>query len=156
MAGRYVRTQISERVADLMASREGREYLESHGWVQGSPIIMTQCTELLDDVMGLASVHPGSVFVATLAPDTGDLCFVYVLLPNPALKTVRVSAPETQVWKLFDVASRSCGVTFRVKHWKHSAVAYALPEWQLSAVVTTSGGHGVIRDAQGSGSSHRP
>lgn len=133
MDGRSVRSETAQKVSEVIGSRDGREFLDSYGWIPGMPIIVAQHTESLNDVMGLASMHPGPVFVATLEPVTGKLRFLYVSPANPSLQVVSVAHPERTLWDLFLEASAQIIATFRVKYWDRSAVAHALPEMPVIA-----------------------
>ncbi len=127
MPGRLVRSQTAQRVAVLLGSREGRKHLGAYGWKSGMPVIMTQPTEKLDDVMGLVSVHQGPVLVALTDPRTDVLKFLHISENSPALEVVKESDPGCLIGDLFHDAEH-CGMkTFRVKYWKHSAVAHAIP-----------------------------
>lgn len=132
MPGRIVRSRTAERVAEVLGSREGRKHLAAYGWYQGMPVVMTQPTELLDEVMGLVSVHDGPVMVA-MSDETEALKFLHISDISPALEVVDEAAPRTRVAGLFDQAAETGRTTFRVKYWKHSAVAHAVPSFELPA-----------------------
>lgn len=127
MAGRLVRSQTAQRVAELLGSREGRKHLASFGWKQGMPVVMTHPHEKLDDVMGLVSVHKGPVLVAMTETSTEELKFLHISEPSPALEVVTQSDPDSRISNLFQAAERSGMSTFRVKYWKYSSVAHAIP-----------------------------
>lgn len=127
MPGRIVRSKIAERVADLLGSREGREYLSQYGWVQGMPVVMATANELLSDVMGLVSVHGRAVLIAMASPETEELHFVHVSTPSPVLNEVAPSSADALVGSFFERVERESMVTFRVAYWKYSAVANAIP-----------------------------
>lgn len=133
MAERFVKSHIAERVAEFIGARETRAYLESHGWVQGMPIIMAKPHEPLDDVMGLVAIQQGPALVATVDPSTEELRFLYVSTPSAALKDVPPCRPETDVCKLFEAAARSESITFRSRYTPHSAVAHLVPVFDAAA-----------------------
>ncbi|MGH3654637.1 hypothetical protein [Glutamicibacter sp.] len=91
---------------------------------------MTQPSEALDDVMGLVSVHKGPVLVAMMEKATGELKFLHVSEPSPVLEVVPASAPRCKINGLFSHAERTGMATFRVKYWKYSAVAHAIPVFE--------------------------
>ena len=139
MPGRIVRSKTAERVANLLDSREGRKYLSGHGWKEGMAIVMTLPSEPLEDVMGLVSVHPGAVLVAMVDEDTQDLRFIHVSETSAALQVVEESARSMSFGNFFNALELSRVATFRVRYWKHSAVAHILPvmdpsEFQQAAV----------------------
>lgn len=127
MPGRLVRSQTALRVAELLGSREGRRHLGNYGWTQGMPVVMTQPLEPLDDVMGLVSVHRRPVLVAMVETQTDELKFLHISEPSPVLEVVRPSAPRTKIKDLFDEAEQNGMTSFRVKYWRYSAVAHAVP-----------------------------
>ena len=133
MPGRLVRSQTAQRVAQLLGSRKGREHLAAFGWKPGMPVIMTQPSEKLDDVMGLVSVHQGAVLVAMTEPCTDELRFLHISEPSPALKVVESCPPERAIISLFEQAERAGMSMFRVKYWKYSAVAHAIPVFDHEA-----------------------
>lgn len=134
MPGRIVRSRTADQVTQLIESREGRKHLRSHGWKEGMAIVMTQPSEPLEDVMGLVSVHRGAVLVALIDGTSKDLRFVHVSETAAALHVVAQSAPNTLFGEFFDALKLTGTVTFRVRFWKHSAVAHALPLFEQSPV----------------------
>lgn len=133
MPGRLVRSQTAHRVAQLLGSRKGREHLAAFGWKPGMPVIMTQPSEKLDDVMGLVSVHQGPVLVAMTEPSTEDLRFLHISEPSPALMVVEPCRQDHAINNLFEQAERAGMSMFRVKYWKYSAVAHAIPVFDYEA-----------------------
>lgn len=127
MPGRLVRTQTAERVSDLLGSREGRAHLAAHGWAQGMPIVMAEPAELLNDVMGMVSMHGRSALVAMLDAGSDELKFLYVSPPNPVLKSVDPEEATTHIPELFARTENQGAVTFRVKYWDSCAVALPIP-----------------------------
>ena len=139
MPGRIVRSKTAELVAALLDSRDGRKHLARHGWKKGMAIVMTQPSEPLEDVMGLVSVHPGAVLVAMVDENSQDLRFIHVSETSAALQVVEESAREMSFGNFVDALELSGMATFRVRYWKHSAVAHILPavdpsEFQLATV----------------------
>ena len=57
MPGRIARTQTAVRVADFLATREGKAHLSELWMEPGMPIVMTQPNESLTDAMGMVSIH---------------------------------------------------------------------------------------------------
>lgn len=139
MPGRLVRSQTAQRVAALLGSREGRKHLAAFGWKQGMPVVMTQPSEPLDDVMGLVSVHKSPVLVAMAEMETGELKFLHISEPSAALQVVPPCGPRTRASDLFEQAEQTGMRTFRVKYWKHSAVAHAIPSFDETAVTLGAG-----------------
>lgn len=127
MPGRIVRTKTAERVTELLGSREGRQHLAQHGWVQGMPVVMAVPTEPVNDVMGLVSMHGRPVLVAMLDPQLDELKFLYVSTPNPALRTVDQEKDSTPIQNLFARAEQDGLVTFRAKYWDASSVTHPIP-----------------------------
>lgn len=132
MPGRLVRSQAAQRAAELLGSREGRKHLGAYGWAPGMPVVMTQPLEALDDVMGLVSVHKRPVLVAMLETQTDELKFLHISEPSPVLEVVPGSAPRSTISDLFGQAESSGMTPFRVKYWKHSAVAHAIPAFDAN------------------------
>ena len=130
MPGRIVRTKTAERVSELLGSREGRKHLSEYGWAQGMPIVMTVSTESVNDVMGLVSMHGRSVLVAMLDPQSDELKFLYVAMPNPALETVGCEKDSTPISDLFERAELQGLVTFRSKYWESSTVTHPVPAFR--------------------------
>lgn len=137
MPGRIVRTKTAERVSELLGSREGRQHLTKHGWVQGMPIVMSIPTESLNDVMGLVSMHGRPVLVAMLDSTLDELKFLYVSTPNPALRSVDVEKDSSPISDLFARAEQHGLVTFRAKYWDASSVAHPVPVFQSAGASTT-------------------
>ena len=127
MPGRLVRSKTAERVAELLGSRQGRAYLSSHGWEEGMPIVMTGSMEPITDVMSLVSVHAQPALVAMLEPATGKLQFLHISVPNPALQQVEALDENLRAHRFFERLARCTRCEFRVKYWKHSAVAHWIP-----------------------------
>ncbi|WP_313810625.1 hypothetical protein [Glutamicibacter sp.] len=95
--------------------------------------------ELLDDVMGLVSLHAQAVLVAMLEQSSGKLMFIHVSEPNENLHSVDLLDSEFRIDRFMHEVAQKGGVTFRVKYWKYSAVAHFIPEFQVSAdLVRTS------------------
>lgn len=130
MPGRYARSTTAQRVAQLLGTREGRQHLTEFHWQQGMPVVMAAEHELLDDVMGLVSLHGQPVLVAMLQQSTDKLMFIHVSEPHMALGSVQEAKADRRIDSFFEeVHAKDC-VTFRVKYWKNSAVAHAIPEFQ--------------------------
>lgn len=129
MPGRIVRSKIAERIADLLGSREGREYLSQYGWAQGMPVVMATANELLSDVMGLVSVHGRAVLIAMANPETEELHFVHVSTPSPVLNEVAPSSADALVGSFFERVESESMETFRMAYWKYSAEANAIPKF---------------------------
>lgn len=127
MPGRIVRSKTAEQVAKLLDSRDGRKYLARHGWKEGMAIVMTQPSEPLEDVMGLVSIHRGAVLVAMIDEVSQNLRFIHVSETSPALHIVEESASNMSFGIFFDALELTGLATFRVRYWKHSAVANILP-----------------------------
>lgn len=127
MPGRIARTKTAVRVADFLATREGRAHLSKYGWAPGMPIVMTQPAESLTDAMGMVSIHGRAALVAMLDSQTDELQMLHVTTPQPALKIAKVSVDGRTMGDFFEDLS-STGITeFRVKFWKHTAVAHRIP-----------------------------
>lgn len=139
MPGRLVRTQTAERVSELLGSREGRAHLAAHGWAQGMPIVMAEPAELLNDVMGMVSMHGRSALVAMLDAGSDELKFLYVSTPNPALQQVDPEEATAQIQELFTRTGNQGAVTFRVKYWASCAVALPIPVFHPAADTKTYG-----------------
>lgn len=137
MPGRIARTTTAERVSELLGSREGRRHLAAHGWVQGMPVVMAAPAETLNDVMGLVSLHGCSVLIAMIDGQSDELKFVHVSTPNPALRVVSLEQDRTRAQELFTRTENEGLVTFRVKYWESSAVAYPLPAFLPSTETKT-------------------
>lgn len=91
------------------------------------PIILAEPDELLDDVMGLASIHGRSVLVAIYDESSDHLGFWFISVPNPALDNVPVE-PQGQIMKQFIARGTPHGArTFRVRYWAHSAITFEIP-----------------------------
>ncbi|MFD1377331.1 hypothetical protein ACFQ4U_13450 [Micrococcus antarcticus] len=127
MAGRIARTQTALRVADFLATREGKTHLSQYGWVPGMPIVMTRATESADDAMGMVSIHGRAALVAMLDPLTSELRILHITTPQPALKKVRVSPAGLTMGDLFEQLASTLIVELRVRFWNHTAVAHIIP-----------------------------
>ncbi len=127
MPGRVFRTQTAVRVADFLATREGKAHLSNYGWAPGMPIVMTHSVESLNDAMGMVSIHGCAVLVAMLAPQTGELHLLHVTTPQPALKVVKLCEDTRTMGEFFDHFTTESIAEFRVKFWKYSAVAHKIP-----------------------------
>ncbi|MBF6670514.1 hypothetical protein FQA45_09670 [Glutamicibacter halophytocola] len=127
MPGRIVRSKTAERVAELLGSRDGRRHLSRYGWAQGMPVIIAQPHEPAEDVMALVSVHNCPVLVAMLDTPCETLRFIHVSPPNAALEIVDELPRNTRTRALFDQSEGQGMLSFRVRYWKYSAVANAVP-----------------------------
>ena len=127
MPGRIVRTQTATRVANLLATREGKAHLSLYGWVPGMPIVMTQPTETFNDAMGMVSIHGRAVLVAMLDPQTEELHILHVTTPQAALKVTKACADRLTTAEFFNRLTTETIAEFRVKFWKHTAVAHKIP-----------------------------
>ncbi|MFK0085388.1 hypothetical protein [Glutamicibacter sp. NPDC090743] len=127
MPGRIVRTQTAVRVADFLATREGKAHLSNYGWAPGMPIVMTQPTESLNDAMGMASIHGRAVLIAMLDPQTEALLMLYITPPQVALKVTKACADRLTMGEFFQRLSSATIAEFRVKFWNHTAVAHKIP-----------------------------
>jgi len=95
------------------------------------PIVMAAEHELLDDVMGLVSLHAQPVLVAMLEQRSGKLMFIHVSEPNENLHCVDLFAPGYRIDNFIQDVAAGGGMTFRVKYWKYSAVAHFIPEFRI-------------------------
>lgn len=127
MPGRIVRTRTAVRVADFLATREGKAHLSSYGWAQGMPIVMTQPSESLNDAMGMVSIHGRAVLVAMLDPQTEELLMLHITPPQTALKVAKVWSDQLTMGEFFQRLGTENVGEFRVKFWKHTAVAHQIP-----------------------------
>ncbi|MFJ2619781.1 hypothetical protein [Glutamicibacter sp. NPDC087344] len=127
MPGRIARTQTAVRVADFLATREGKAHLSNYGWAPGMPIVMTQPTESLNEAMGMASIHGRAVLIAMLDPQTKELHMLHVTVPQITLKVTKACADRLTMGEFFQRLSTATIAEFRVKFWKHTAVAHKIP-----------------------------
>ncbi|MGO2079879.1 hypothetical protein ACTXPG_07430 [Glutamicibacter arilaitensis] len=127
MPGRIVRTQTAIRVADFLATREGKAHLADYCWTPGMPIVMTQPAESLNDAMGMVSIHGRAVLVAMLDPQTDELHLMHVTVPQPALQVAKPSSDRLTVGEFFHRLGTELMTEFRMKFWKHTAVAHKIP-----------------------------
>ncbi len=97
------------------------------------PVVMAGTQELMDDVMGLVSVHGRAVLIAMIDPRSDDLQFLHVSAPSPALEVVAPAAARTRIDSLFTAAQDEGMKSFRVKYWQHSAVAHPIPAYHRTA-----------------------
>lgn len=133
MTGRIVRSKIAELAAETIGSRHGREVLKEHGWSEGMPIVIAQHDEKLSDVMALAVVHQPPVLIATLDPQSSDLCFTYVVIGCTDLEVVAPRDAKDSILDLYREAQSSACLTFRVEPLTHSAIAHAIPPLQKAS-----------------------
>ena len=138
MPGRIARTRTAVRVADFLATREGKSHLSDYGWAQGMPIVMTQPAESLNDAMGMASIHGRAVLVAMLDPQTEELHMMHVTVPQAALKVTRACADRLTMGEFFERLATELIAEFRVKFWKNTAVAHKIPACPAMQSRTTS------------------
>ena len=138
MPGRIARTHTAERVAELLRTRSGRSHLAKYGWFKGMPIVMTTPSEPVNDVMGMVSMHGQAALVAMIDPECGELEFLYVSTPQPALKQVPAEADDQRIAGLFARTADSGLATFRVKYWAHSAVAHRVPAMPRTTAPVTA------------------
>ncbi|MGV2855166.1 hypothetical protein ACNPON_00180 [Glutamicibacter sp. AGC13] len=127
MPGRIARTRTAVRVADFLATREGKSHLSDYGWAQGMPIVMTQPAESLNDAMGMASIHGRAVLVAMLDPRTEELHMMHVTVPQAVLKVTKACADRLTMEEFFERLATELIAEFRVKFWKNTAVAHKIP-----------------------------
>ncbi|WPR65733.1 hypothetical protein SLW73_05260 [Glutamicibacter protophormiae] len=133
MAGRIVRSKIAELAAETIGSRHGREVLREHGWTEGMPVVIAQHDEKLSDVIALAVMHRPPVLIATLSPQSNDLCFTYVVIGCTDLEVVSSRNANDSILDLYRDAQSTPCLTFRVEPLTHSAIAHAIPPLQKTA-----------------------
>ena len=88
---------------------------------------MTQPTESLNDAMGMVSIHGRAVLVAMINSQTEELQMLNVTTPQASLKITEASADGLTMGEFFDHLAAEPIAEFRVKFWKHSAVAHRIP-----------------------------
>lgn len=91
------------------------------------PIVLAEPHELVDDVMGLVSVHGRSVLIAIYDITADDLSFWFVSVPNPALENVPVEAKGQVMSQFISKGTPEGARTFRVKYWARSAITFEIP-----------------------------
>ena len=82
--------------------------------------------------MALVSVHETPVYVALLRPDPERLCLMRVTLGTGALQVVEQATGEETIGELYDRTCQRAFEVFRVRYWRFSAVAHAVPELAVS------------------------
>lgn len=127
MPGKYIQPSLIEQIRALLASREGRSFLTSNSWVEGMPIITGKAHESLETTMGLLSLHQRPALIAVAEPESEDLRLLYVSDLSRALQIVPCLPKHFSLWDLFKTADLAGLLTFRVKQWKFSRMAHALP-----------------------------
>lgn len=127
MPSRITRTQTAVRVAEFLTTREGKSHLEQYGWFKGMPVVITNHVESLNDAMGMVSVHGRAVLLAMIAPGSDHLQLLYITTPQNALRVVDVASPKKTSGQFFKEVLAVGSKEFRVKHWRHTAVALAIP-----------------------------
>lgn len=127
MPGRIDRTQTAVRVADFLATREGKAHLSDFGWAPGMPIVMTQPAESLNDAMGMVSLHGRAVLIAMLDAHTEELLMAHVTIPQAALTVTKAATDRLTMGEFFDHLTTQSIAEFRAKFWKHTAVAHKIP-----------------------------
>jgi hypothetical protein len=126
MPGRFMRSKIAELVSEAIGSRQGREHLSAHGWVQGMPIVIAQPEEIVKDVMSLVAAHQPPVLVATFNPEDNELWFLYVAIGCTALKVEDPLEEHTSIGELYKMAVGSSFLTFRIDQMPTSSVVHAM------------------------------
>lgn len=126
MPGRYARSATAIRVSEFLGTRSGRRFLKEEAREEGMPIIISQPQELLTDAMGLAATHNDTALIAFLDPDSYELLFIYVSLPNKDLEAVTPEPPNRTVLDFYTSASKTFARTFRIRSWKYSAIAHVI------------------------------
>ncbi|WP_334122138.1 hypothetical protein [Glutamicibacter sp.] len=127
MPGRIARTRTAVRVADFLATREGKAHLSNYGWAPGMPIVMTQPSEPLNDAMGMVSIHGRAALIAMLDPQTEELLMLHITAPQAALKVAKVCADRMTMGEFFQRLALETIAEFRVKFWKYTAIAHKIP-----------------------------
>ena len=94
------------------------------------PIVIATFDDFINDTMMLVSMHKRSVLVAALDPSIDMLRFMYVSPPCSVLKVVDAEKDEAKVSELFTRAKENGLLTFRVKFWRESTVAYVFSEYE--------------------------
>ncbi|MGQ3384551.1 hypothetical protein [Glutamicibacter sp. TV12E] len=90
------------------------------------PIVISQPQEFLTHVMGLVATQNDTALVAFIEPTTDELLFIYVSLPNKNLAVVQTESPRQTILDFYRTVNSTFARTFRVKGWKHSAIAHAI------------------------------
>lgn len=127
MPGKYIQPSLIEQIRALLASREGRSFLTTNAWTEGMPIVTGKAHEALETTMGLLSLHQRPALIAMAEPASDDLRLLYVSDLSRALKIVPCLPTQFSLWDLFKTTEVSGLLTFRVKQWKLSRMAHALP-----------------------------
>lgn len=139
MPGRFARTQTADRVADFLATREGKSHLTYFGWAPGMPVVITRPSEPLHDVMAMVSVHGRAVLVATLDPRSEELRMLHITTPQPALRVVTPAPSSMTIGEFLDRVASMTIVEFRVRFWQHTAVAHVIPSCPAMQTPNTAG-----------------
>ncbi|MGP5581679.1 hypothetical protein ACTXOF_14290 [Glutamicibacter arilaitensis] len=88
---------------------------------------MTQPAESLNDSMGMVSLHGRAVLIAMLNPQTEELLMAHVTTPQVALTVTKAATDRLTMGEFFEHLTTKSIAEFRVKFWKHTAVAHKIP-----------------------------
>lgn len=91
------------------------------------PIVLAEPDELLDDVMGLVSVHGRSAVVAIYGEAADHLSLWFVSVPNPALENMPAQPREQTMGEFIGQGTPDGTTTFRVRYWAYSAITFEIP-----------------------------
>ncbi len=127
MPSRIARTQTAVRVAEFLATREGKKHLSTYGWRKGMPVVMTNAEEELTNAMAMVSVHWRPVFLAMVDPKTDRLHMLYLTTPQKVLTVVEAAPARKTSGDFFKEVMAEGSQEFRVAQWDHTAVAFAVP-----------------------------
>lgn len=91
------------------------------------PIVLAEPRELLDEVMGMVSIHGRSAVVAIYDEPADHLSFWFVSLPNPALENVPAEPLGQTMGEFIAHGTPDGARTFRVRYWTYSAITFEIP-----------------------------
>lgn len=140
MPSRIARTQTAVRVAEFLATREGKQHLAQYGWVKGTPVVMTNAQEKMSDAMAMVSVHGRPVFLAMIDPETEHLQMLYVTTPQSSLAVVDAASSSKTSASFFKEVVMQGSQEFRVSQWHYTAVAFAVPSCDAMQSVPRANG----------------
>lgn len=91
------------------------------------PIVLAESRKLLDEVMGMVSIHGRSVMVAIYDEPADHLSLWFVSLPNPALENVPAEPPGQTMGRFIAQGTPDGARTFPVRYWAYSAITFEIP-----------------------------
>lgn len=122
------RLKATRLVGKLLATAQGRKFMENSGYRSGQAIVAAHYDELIRDVMKRVHSHKPPVTVALVR---NDELFMFGIAPARDITKKRPSlaSPASTIGMLYDACiQRDGNDTFQITEWDGPTTAVAMPD----------------------------